>query len=115
MGDVLIVGMNSDSSVRGLKGKTRPLVKEEDRAMVLAALQSVDIVVVFNQETPLKLIEHIRPDVLVKGGDWEPGQSVCADFVLAGGGLVKSLPIREGIYTTDLIKRAAILAEKEKK
>ncbi|MCB5224142.1 MAG: D-glycero-beta-D-manno-heptose 1-phosphate adenylyltransferase [Candidatus Cloacimonadaceae bacterium] len=115
LGDVLIVGMNSDSSVRGLKGKTRPLVKEEDRAMVLAALQSVDIVVVFNQETPLKLIEHIRPDVLVKGGDWEPGQIVGADFVLAGGGLVKSLPFREGISTTDLIKRAAILAEKEKK
>ncbi len=115
MGDVLIVGLNSDSSVRGLKGNTRPLVSEEDRAMVLAALQSVDIVVVFNQETPLKLIEHIRPDVLVKGGDWKPDQIVGADTVLAAGGMVKSLPFREGISTTDLIKRAAVLAEKEMK
>ncbi len=115
LGDVLIVGLNSDASVRGLKGNTRPLVNEEERAMVLAALESVDAVVVFPQETPLELIQRIRPDVLVKGGDWKVEQIVGADIVLASGGMVKSLPFREGISTTELLRRAAILAKEEEK
>lgn len=113
LGDVLIVGLNSDSSVRELKGKSRPLVSEEERAMVLAALESVDAVVLFHQQTPLELIQKIQPKVLVKGGDWDLEKIVGADVVLAAGGMVKSLSFREGISTTDIIRRAAEIAKEE--
>lgn len=113
LGNVLIVGLNSDSSVRELKGKSRPLVCEEERAMVLAALESVDAVVLFQQPTPLELIQRIQPDILVKGGDWDLEKIVGADVVLAAGGMVKSLPFRDGISTTDIIRRAAKIAKEE--
>jgi D-beta-D-heptose 7-phosphate kinase/D-beta-D-heptose 1-phosphate adenosyltransferase len=107
LGDVLVVGVNSDRSVRRLdKGPGRPLVSEGARAEVLAALEMVDLVTIFDQETPAQLIELVRPDVLVKGGDWTPDRIVGADFVRARGGIVRSLPYRPGYSTTDLIRRS---------
>jgi D-beta-D-heptose 7-phosphate kinase/D-beta-D-heptose 1-phosphate adenosyltransferase len=107
LGDILIVGLNSDASVSLLKGESRPFVAQTDRALVLAALECVDMVVIFSQPTPLQLIELLRPDVLVKGGDWKPEAIVGADIVLAGGGKVLSLPFKEGYSTSSLIRRIA--------
>jgi D-glycero-beta-D-manno-heptose 1-phosphate adenylyltransferase len=106
LGDVLVVGLNSDRSVRRLgKGPERPVVKQRDRAEVLAALEMVDYVVIFDQDTPLQLITALQPDVLVKGGDWTVDRIVGADLVLARGGKVKSLPFAKGYSTTRLIER----------
>ncbi len=105
LGDVLIVGLNSDSSIRRLKGFGRPIVAQQDRACVLAALGCVDYVVVFDTDTPLELITLLRPGVLVKGGDWQVEDIVGSDVVLADGGKVLSLPFREGLSTTSLIRR----------
>lgn len=112
LGDILIVGLNSDLSVRGLKGEGRPILAEADRALLLAALECVDLVVIFSQPTPYELIDLIRPDVLVKGGDWKTEDIVGADLVLAGGGEVLSLPFKAGYSTTRLLQRIADL-EKE--
>jgi D-beta-D-heptose 7-phosphate kinase/D-beta-D-heptose 1-phosphate adenosyltransferase len=106
-GDRLIVGLNSDSSVRTLKGLMRPIVGERERAHVLAALSAVDAVVVFAEATPLRLIEAIRPDVLVKGGDYTRDSVVGSHEVLAWGGRVELIPLREGISTSRLIASAA--------
>lgn len=106
LGDVLIVGVNSDDSVRRLKGPTRPLQPQEARTRILAALEFVEAVVVFEEDTPLRLIEKIAPDVLVKGGDYTVDQVVGADFVRSRGGEVVILPLVEGYSTTGLIKRA---------
>jgi rfaE bifunctional protein nucleotidyltransferase chain/domain len=107
LGDVLVVGLNSDRSVRRLgKGGDRPLVGQRDRAEVLAALEMVDYVIVFDADTPYELIRAVQPDVLVKGGDWTVDRIVGADFVLARGGVVKSLPFAKGYSTTKLIQRA---------
>lgn len=106
LGDVLVVGLNSDRSVRRLgKGAGRPLVRERDRAEVLAALEMVDYVTIFRQDTPYALIKATRPDVLVKGGDWPVARIVGADLVLARGGTVKSLRFAPGYSTTSLIKK----------
>lgn len=105
LGDVLIVGLNSDSSIRRLKGFGRPIIAQQDRACVLAALGCVDYVVVFDTDTPLELIILLRPGVLVKGGDWQMEDIVGSDVVLADGGTVLSLPFREGLSTTSLIRR----------
>jgi D-beta-D-heptose 7-phosphate kinase/D-beta-D-heptose 1-phosphate adenosyltransferase len=106
LGDVLVVGLNSDRSVRRLdKGPERPLVRERDRAEVLAALEMVDYVTVFGGDTPYELIKATRPDVLVKGGDWTVDRIVGADLVLARGGLVKSLRFAPGYSTTSLVKK----------
>ena len=105
LGDVLIVGMNSDASVGRLKGPSRPVIAQEDRALMLAALASVDYVVVFEEDTPYELIKVLQPDLLVKGGDWAPDQIVGADIVLAKGGGVMSLPFRPGLSTTTIIAR----------
>ena len=114
LGDVLVVGLNSDRSVRRLdKGAGRPVVPEHDRAEVLAALEMVDFVVVFDQDTPLELIHCARPDMLVKGGDWTPDRIVGADFVRATGGRVKALPYFEGYSTTALIRRRQRLSESQ--
>jgi D-beta-D-heptose 7-phosphate kinase/D-beta-D-heptose 1-phosphate adenosyltransferase len=91
LGDILIVGINTDASVQKLKGPTRPIQNENDRAEILAALKSVDHTILFNEDTPLNLIKKIKPDVLVKGGDWAIAQIVGSDFVLAYGGKVQSL------------------------
>ena len=105
LGDLLVVGINSDRSVRGLKGADRPIQHQEDRAELLASLASVDFVVIFVEETPEALIEQIIPDLLVKGGDWAVDQIVGSKFVLAKGGEVKSLPFHPGHSTTKLLER----------
>ncbi|MFZ0311659.1 MAG: bifunctional D-glycero-beta-D-manno-heptose-7-phosphate kinase/D-glycero-beta-D-manno-heptose 1-phosphate adenylyltransferase HldE [Candidatus Korobacteraceae bacterium] len=105
-GDRLIVGLNSDDSVRRLKGPLRPVVGESERAQVLAALSAVDAVVVFHDDTPLRLIEAIRPDVLVKGGDYTEDAVVGAREVRAWGGRVELIPLAGNISTTRLIARS---------
>ena len=106
LGDVLIVGLNSDASVRRLKGERRPLNRESDRALLLAALSAVSYVVLFGEDTPLSLIRSIAPDVLVKGGDYVADQIVGADLVRAAGGSVEVLPFVAGHSTSALIERA---------
>lgn len=100
LGDRLIVGLNSAGSVRRLKGPNRPINDEATRLHLMAALSFVDAVVVFDQDTPLELIQLLKPDVLVKGGDWQPDQIVGADIVISNGGSVLSLPFIDGYSTT---------------
>ncbi len=108
LGDYLIVGINSSASVKRLKGTHRPINDDFTRFHLLAALTVVDAVVVFGDngdDTPLELIKKINPDILVKGGDWQPAQIVGSDFVLANGGEVKSLPFVAGYSTTNIEKK----------
>ena len=105
LGEMLLVGLNSDASVRRLKGPTRPAVCEIDRATVLAALESVDYVALFEEDTPIELIRAVGPDVLVKGGDWEPKQIVGREVVEARGGTVLSIPFVAGHSTSGVIER----------
>ncbi len=105
LGDVLVVGVNSDASVRGLKGPERPIQNENDRVELISHLAAVDFALLFSDETPLSLIEILAPDVLVKGGDWAPEQIVGSKSVLARGGEVMSLPFHPGHSTTSLIER----------
>lgn len=105
LGDALVVALNSDRSVRVLKGEGRPILNEAERAEVISALESVNYVVVFDEETPRKLIEAVLPDVLVKGGDWALDQIIGRDEVEAAGGTVRSLPYVEGSSTSDIIER----------
>ena len=105
MGDLLIVGLNSDSSVRALKGGKRPIVSEQDRASILSALKFVDYVVIFREETPESLIRALLPDVLVKGGDYEIDEIVGRDAVRQAGGEVVTVARVEGWSTDDLIRR----------
>lgn len=105
-GDLLVVGVNSDASVKRLKGPTRPIQNENDRAEILAALSAVDYVVIFTDDTPATLIESVRPHVLVKGGDWKPEQIVGGTFVLSYGGEVKSLQFVDGRSTTKIIEKS---------
>lgn len=102
-GDILIVGVNSDSSVNRLKGNTRPINHQLDRAGVLAALQSVDYIIIFDEDTPQRLIEAIKPNVLVKGGDYTGDSIVGADYVRHYGGVVVTIPLVEGKSTTNII------------
>ena len=104
-GDLLIVGLNSDASCRRLKGRQRPLQPQRDRAAILLALESVDYVVIFGEDTPEKLIREIRPDVLVKGADYHIHEIVGADYVMANGGKVYRAPLRRGRSSSDLLKR----------
>lgn len=106
LGDILIVGINSDASVRELKGPTRPIQNENDRAEILASLKAVDHTVIFTEQTPLRLIQEVKPNLLVKGGDWQINQIVGSDFVLAQGGEVKSLQFIEGRSTTSIIEKS---------
>lgn len=106
-GDVLVVGINSDASVKRIKGPARPIIKERYRAAVLAALESVDYVVLFNQETPLEVIRALKPDVLVKGADWDKHKIVGADLVSAYAGKVARIKFIPGCSTTGLIKKIA--------
>lgn len=105
LGDVLIVGLNSNASVKRLKGETRPLQDEVARSEILASLQYVDAVVIFEEDTPLTLIEMVMPDVLVKGGDYERHQIVGADLVEQKGGEVVIIPFLEGHSTTGILGR----------
>jgi D-glycero-beta-D-manno-heptose 1-phosphate adenylyltransferase len=104
-GDLLVVGLNSDDSVRRLKGPTRPLNPQEDRAVQLAGLASVNYVTYFTEDTPIDLIKAVKPDVLVKGGDWTIENIVGSDFVMKSGGKVYSLPFRGSYSTTGLIEK----------
>ncbi|MFB3844969.1 MAG: D-glycero-beta-D-manno-heptose 1-phosphate adenylyltransferase [Candidatus Cloacimonadaceae bacterium] len=104
LGDILVVGLNSDASVRRLKGENRPINKQEDRALVLAALGFVDYIIIFEEDTPYELIKIVNPDVLVKGGDWKETDIIGADIVQAKGGIVLSLPLRPGLSTSKIIE-----------
>jgi len=105
LGDVLVVGLNSDSSVQAIKGPSRPLQPEGDRAEILASFECVDYVTLFDEETPHALIAAVVPNVLVKGGDWPLDQIVGRDIVEAHGGLVTTIPVIEGRSTTDILNR----------
>jgi D-beta-D-heptose 7-phosphate kinase/D-beta-D-heptose 1-phosphate adenosyltransferase len=105
LGDALLVAVNSDRSVRALKGEGRPVMNEAERAEVLAALASVDFVTVFDEESPRKLISEVLPDVLVKGGDYAPSEIHGREEVEAAGGRVLALPFVEGASTTGIIER----------
>jgi D-glycero-beta-D-manno-heptose 1-phosphate adenylyltransferase len=104
--DFLIVGLNADASVRRLKGESRPVNRQESRALVLASLVMVDAVVIFEEDTPLELIKSIMPDVLVKGGDYTIEQIAGAKEVIANGGRVIINPILDGFSTTGIIEQA---------
>jgi rfaE bifunctional protein nucleotidyltransferase chain/domain len=112
LGNKLIVGINSDASVRRLKGDNRPIKDVYDRAHVLAALASTDMVIIFEEDDPGLLIAQIVPDVLVKGGDWKPEQIVGSDIVLAAGGHVRSLSFVEGYSTTQIEQKIRSFTEK---
>lgn len=105
LGEVLVVGLNSDSSVKRLKGESRPINSQNDRAEILCALGFVDYVVIFEEDTPLNLIQVIQPDVLVKGGDYTPDKVVGADFVKSRGGELFLIPFVEGKSTTNIIRK----------
>src|SRR3989304_10469853 len=105
LGDVLIVGLNSDASVKLIKGDKRPIVPQEERAEVLSGLEAVDYVVLFNEPTPINLINAVLPDILVKGADWASQEIVGADIVRAKGGRVARIKLVKGKSTTNIIKK----------
>lgn len=105
LGTYLIVGINSDKSVRAIRGENRPFVNENDRAAVLLGLKYVDEVRIFDELTPEKLIQEIKPDVLIKGGDWAVDEIIGADFVFKNGGEVYSLPLKEGYSSTSIVEK----------
>ena len=105
LGDLLVVGLNTDESVRNLKGSRRPIVPENERAEMLCHLKVVNAVVLFSNHTPLKLIKALNPQVLVKGGDWSAEDIVGSDVVLKNGGIVKSLSLVEGRSTTNIVDK----------
>ena len=106
-GDILVVGINSDSSVKRIKEEKRPVVNEKDRLRLVAALESVDYVVLFKEDTPLKIIKFIKPDVLVKGADWDKNNIVGRDIILSYGGRVSTIKFVKGYSTSNLIKKIA--------
>lgn len=104
-GDLLVVAVNSDASVKKLKGPGRPLQTEKDRAEILAALACVDFTLIFDDDTPIEVIKVLEPDVLVKGGDWSVDQIVGSELVLSRGGEVKSLSFVDGRSTTNVVEK----------
>ena len=104
-GDILVVGVNSDVSIKKIKGKNRPIIGENNRLSLIAALESVDFVVLFKEETPLMLIRELSPDILVKGADWNKANIVGAATVRKQGGKVLTVKLIKGLSTTNLIKR----------
>jgi len=104
-GRILIIGLNSDQSIKKIKGPKRPIVDEKARAAILAALACVDYVILFNDETPLKVIEALKPDVLIKGADWKGKGIVGSDCVLAHGGKVEYIKYISGLSSTNIINR----------
>lgn len=114
-GTYLIVGINSDKSVRAIRGENRPFVNENDRAAVLSGLKSVDEVHIFDELTPEKLIEEIKPDVLIKGGDWAVDEIIGADFVRKNGGEVYSLPLKKGYSSTSIVEKIRKVEKREER
>jgi rfaE bifunctional protein nucleotidyltransferase chain/domain len=109
LGDALIVGLNADASVRKNKGSDRPITSEAERAEILEALECVDAVVVFGEDTPAEIIRAIQPDILVKGADWAEDAIVGRDTVEARGGQVVRVPIEQGYSTTEIVRRIRAL------
>ena len=105
LGDVLVIGLNTDASVKRLKGESRPVNDEQSRVLLLSALQFVDAVVLFDEDTPYELIKQVQPDVLVKGNDYKPEEIVGYDIVTAKGGKVLTINLVEGFSTTNIIRR----------
>ena len=105
LGDILIVGLNSDSSVKMIKGDKRPIVAEENRAFVLANLKPVDYVVIFSEDTPYNTIKRIVPDILVKGADWDEDKIVGSDIVKQSGGVIKRITFVENNSSTNIIEK----------
>ena len=105
LGDLLVLGLNSDRSVRAIKGEKRPLVPQEERAEVIASLSSVDFVTLFEESTPLKLIEYLRPDCLIKGGDWNESTIVGAREVRSWGGRVAVIPLVPDASSTNIVAK----------
>jgi rfaE bifunctional protein nucleotidyltransferase chain/domain len=105
LGDALAVALNSDKSVRRLKGPQRPILKQKERAEILAALECVDFVVIFPEPTPQQIIRAVKPKVLVKGGDWSPSSIVGRDTVEGYGGEVRVIPLQRGFSTTAILRR----------
>lgn len=105
LGDKLIVGLNSDFSVKKIKGDSRPIRDEMERAEILAGLSAVDVVVIFTEPDPLKLITYLKPDILVKGGDWKVENIIGADVVKSSKGRVMTIPLFEGKSTTGIIEK----------
>jgi D-beta-D-heptose 7-phosphate kinase/D-beta-D-heptose 1-phosphate adenosyltransferase len=105
LGDVLIIAVNSDASTKAIKGEERPLIPEGERADVVASLEAVDYVTIFSELTPLELIEYIKPDILVKGGDWAEEQVVGRESVKKWGGCVVIVPETKGASTTNIVEK----------
>ena len=103
LGDLLVIGLNDDASVRKLKGEGRPLIEEKQRAQLMSALECVDFIVFFSEDTPKKLLETLRPDILVKGGDYTPDEVVGRDLVESYGGRLEVLPFVDGVSTTSIV------------
>lgn len=108
-GDILVLAVNRDASVRRIKGTKRPIVNEKDRVRIVAALESVDYVVLFKEDTPIKIIKLLKPDILVKGADWNRNNMVGRDFVLSYGGRISTIKLVKGRSTTNLIRKIAKL------
>ena len=108
LGDKLLIGLNSDSSVRRLKGETRPINPELARAQILASFNFVDAVVLFSEDTPYELIKKVRPSILVKGGDYKPEDIVGYDIVTSNGGRIETIPFVEGFSSTSIIKKGGL-------
>jgi rfaE bifunctional protein nucleotidyltransferase chain/domain len=107
LGEHVVLGLNSDASVKGLKGPNRPVNDQLSRAIVLAGLSFVDAIIIFEEDTPLELITKIKPDILVKGGDYKASEVVGADVVKQNGGEVKIIPLVEGYSTTAIINKSS--------
>ncbi|MCK5832311.1 D-glycero-beta-D-manno-heptose 1-phosphate adenylyltransferase [bacterium] len=105
LGDILVIGLNSDASVCRIKGETRPIVPQEDRKLILESLRFVDVVIIFDEDTPEKLINKIKPDVLVKGADWKIDDIVGSKLIIDNGGEVVTIDFVEGKSTTSIIER----------
>jgi rfaE bifunctional protein nucleotidyltransferase chain/domain len=105
MGDFLIVAMNSDRSVKAIKGPDRPIMNQSERSEMLASLECVDMVVIFDEDNPMEVIRYLMPDILIKGGDWKEEDIIGADVVRAAGGQIRSIPYINGYSTSGIIKK----------
>ena len=113
LGDTLVVALNSDRSVRSIKGASRPFIPEEERAEVLSALACVDYVVIFDESDPLELITFLKPNVLVKGGDWTPETTIGKEVIEKAGGKVVIIPQIQGVSTSDIIDRIVKIKKRD--